>query len=72
MTKIPGADQIGMAWVLLLERLGSFALVAYVVLYGFPKIEERLNKLEQSQRELVTIWRDYVVEIRTLKPMVKK
>lgn len=60
-----------MAWVLLLERLGSFALVAYVVLYGFPKLEERLNKLEQSQRELVSIWRDYVVEIRSVRPVTR-
>jgi hypothetical protein len=62
--KLPGADQIGMSWVLLLERLGSFALVAYVVLYGFPRLEERLNKLESSQAEMVSVWREYVSTMR--------
>jgi hypothetical protein len=64
MTKLPSVDQIGMSWVLLLERLGSFALVAYVVLYGFPRIEERLNKLENSQTEMVNVWREYVSTMR--------
>lgn len=61
---LPSAENIGMSWVLLLERLGSFALVAYVVLYGFPRIEERLMKLEQSQEAMVSVWREYVGQIR--------
>ena len=70
--KLPGTDQIGMSWVLLLERLGSFALVAYVVLYGFPRLEERLNKLETSQAEMVSVWREYVQTMREYRNEVKR
>jgi hypothetical protein len=70
--KIPGTDQIGMSWVLLLERLGSFALVAYVVLYGFPRLEERLTRLETTQTELVSVMREYVNSMRDFSAGVKR
>ena len=67
-SKLPSTNDIGMSWALLLERLGSFALVAYVVLWGFPRLDERLTQLERSQQQMVAVMREYVTEIRSLKP----
>lgn len=49
-----------------LERLGSFALVAYVLLFGFPEIKKQLEAMTATQQEIVVVLRELNTDIKSV------